>query len=228
MRIDDIIKDTLDLHAHYSSAEHLETDKLKDWLEKNKETIRFDHSLSKRELLSKLLVRLWLLDELEALDEARLDLDARIKKVYLDKLHSMDSDMREQEGKHVIEIERHKAEAADLLAFKACIEEKDETRKRIWKKKQEKGTLNKKQAAEEKLIALEATIKEIIGQDSGMPVAAIARAIERQCEENKVPPPYSCKADKNGRTSLMRNIEKIYPAIRKEMREKAESEKSDL
>ncbi len=228
MRIDDIIKDTLEIHSSFSSAENAKTAKLKKWLENNTENINWLKSQPKREILSRLLIYLFGVDELEALEKARLDLDECMKKEYLDGLHSMDSEMREQEGKHVIEVEKHKAEAADLLALKKSIEEQDRNSKLLWKEKREKGTLARQKSAEEKHSALEATIRNIVGQDSGMSVAAIAIAIELKCNAEGIAPPYKCKPDKNGKNSLMRSIERIYPAIRKEMREKAESEKSDM
>ena len=52
-------------------------------------------------------------------------------------------------------------------------------------------------------------VKEAMGSDTGMTAKSIADNIETKYSKSEIP--YSCKPDRNGKTSLLRNIETLLP-----------------
>ncbi|MEI7670317.1 MAG: hypothetical protein WCJ33_09575 [Pseudomonadota bacterium] len=63
-------------------------------------------------------------------------------------------------------------------------------------------------------------MKEAMGNDTGMSAKQIHINIEEKCKKEGSKPRYSCKPDKNGKTSLSRHIDDLLPYIRHLIRTK--------
>jgi hypothetical protein len=97
-------------------------------------------------------------------------------------------------------------------------ENERQLKKTNWANIRRKGSEKSKLRKINKQQLLQSEIKELMGSDTGMKAKEIVRAIESKCSVNNIAPPYSAKAGKDGKSSLLRNIETLLPEIRQEIR----------